>query len=234
LLADAHVVTEECDLLGPAEALHAAEAALVERAVERRRREFAIGRQCARRALARLGVTGYPLLVGPYGAPLWPAGLVGSITHTDADPAGFCGVAVAARQDVAALGIDAEGVDSLSPALWDFVLTDAEKRRLCGENRAGHLAKLAFVAKEATLKAVLPVAGRPLDFRDIQVDVAPAGDGFVAEVLAQVENLPPRMRRCAGRFARHDQIVLAAVVVPSRGEPASGLGQPFVGSHGIC
>jgi 4'-phosphopantetheinyl transferase EntD len=234
LFADARVVTEECDLLGPAEALHPAEAAFVERAVERRRREFAIGRQCARRALARLGVTGVPLLAGPHGAPLWPAGLLGSITHTHAGPAGFCGVAVAARQDVAALGIDAEGVDSLSPALWDLVLTDVEKRRLCGETRAGYLAKLAFVAKEAILKAVLPAAGQPLDFRDIQVDVAPAGSGFVAEILAQVENLPPRMRCCAGRFARHDQIVLAAVVVPNRGEPASGPERPFVGSHAIC
>lgn len=221
------MVTEECDLLGPAEAMHPAEAALVERAVERRRREFAIGRQCARRALARLGVIGFPLLVGPDRAPLWPAGLVGSITHTHAGPAGFCGAAVAARSDVAALGIDAEGVDPLSPALWDFVLTDAEKRRLDEKPKAGHLAKLAFVAKEATLKAVLPTAGQPLDFRDIQVDVAPAEDGFVAEVVAQVEKLPPWMRCCAGRFARHDRIILAAVVVPNRIELASGPERPL-------
>jgi 4'-phosphopantetheinyl transferase EntD len=214
--------------------MHPAEAALVERAVERRRREFAIGRQCARRALARLGVTGLPLLAGPNGAPLWPAGLVGSITHTHAGPAGFCGVAVAARQDVVALGIDAEGADSLAPALWYFVLTGAEKRRLDGNTRAGHLAKLAFVAKEATLKAVLPSAGQPLDFRDIHVDVAPAEDGFVAEVVVQVENLPPDMRRCVGRFARHDRIILAAVVVPNRGEPASGPERPFVGFHAMC
>jgi 4'-phosphopantetheinyl transferase EntD len=234
LFADVRVVTEECDLQGPAEAMYPEEAAHVERAVERRRREFAIGRQCARRALARLGITGLPLLAGPDGAPLWPAGLVGSITHTHAGPAGFCGVAVAARQEVAALGIDAEGADSLSPELWEFVLTDAEKRQLGGKPKPGHLAKLAFVAKEATLKAVLPFAGQPLDFRDIQVDLAPAEDGFSAEVLASVEKFPSWMRCCAGRFARHDQIILAAVLVPNRGEPASGPERPFVGFHAMC
>ncbi len=234
MFADVSVVTEECDLQGSAESMYPAEAVMVERAVERRRREFAIGRQCARRALARLGVTGFPLLAGPDRAPLWPAGIVGSITHTHAGAAGFCGVAVAARQDVAALGIDAEGVDPLPSDLWDFVLTDAEKRQLGRKPEAGYRAKLAFVAKEATLKAVLPAAGQPLDFRDIQVNVAPAEDGFVAEVIAQAEKLPPWMRCCAGRFARHDRIILAAVVVPNRIELASGPERSFVGFHAMC
>ncbi len=80
-----------------------AEAELVARAVEKRRREFAGGRDCARRALAALGIAPLAILSGERGEPLWPEGVVGAITHC----AGYRGSAVARAGEVAALGIDA-------------------------------------------------------------------------------------------------------------------------------
>jgi hypothetical protein len=68
--------------------------------------------------------------------------------------------------------------------------------------------------------------GRILEFRDVQVDLAPAGDGFVAEVLSQPETLPPRIPACAGRFAVGDHIAIAAVVMPADGNPRLGPYQP--------
>ena len=64
--------------------LHPAEAALVESARPQRRAEFATGRQCARIALREIGVEppDHPILADPHGAPLWQAGVIGSITHT--------------------------------------------------------------------------------------------------------------------------------------------------------
>lgn len=70
----------------------------------RRQREFATARSCARTALARLGVPPVPVLASPRGAPRWPAGVVGSITHCD----GYRAAAVAYTRDVVSLGIDAE------------------------------------------------------------------------------------------------------------------------------
>src|ERR1700757_4626476 len=64
----------ERDLL-PEEARH------VEKAVTKRRLEFAAGRRCARLALARLGATPGPILPGEDRTPRWPSALVGSITH---------------------------------------------------------------------------------------------------------------------------------------------------------
>ena len=61
--------------------LFPAEAAIVARAVERRKDEFATIRRCARTALAELGVPAGPILPGVRGAPVWPAGIVGSMTH---------------------------------------------------------------------------------------------------------------------------------------------------------
>src|SRR6185369_16867773 len=80
------------------------EEAVVSQAVERRRREFVTGRACARRALAALGVPPAPLLPGPRREPLWPAGVVGSITHCE----GYRACAVARDTAIASIGIDAE------------------------------------------------------------------------------------------------------------------------------
>jgi 4'-phosphopantetheinyl transferase EntD len=46
-----------------------------------RREEFLTGRWCARDALSKLGVPTSPVLVGCRGEPLWPNGVVGTITH---------------------------------------------------------------------------------------------------------------------------------------------------------
>jgi hypothetical protein len=54
------------------------EETVVANAVEKRRREFATARACARAALAKLGVPPVPIVPGHRGAPRWPQGVVGS------------------------------------------------------------------------------------------------------------------------------------------------------------
>ena len=88
----------------PGATLFPEEEAAIARAVPKRRREFATGRGCARAALNRLGEPPVPILRGPQGAPLWPAGVVGSITHCD----GYRAAAVARTSDIATVGLDAE------------------------------------------------------------------------------------------------------------------------------
>src|SRR5262245_27478480 len=92
---------DDCD--GPI-ALHPEGQPCVERAVAKRQAEFACGRRCARRALAMLGIENFPLVPGPHRAPLWPSGVVGSITHcTD-----LCAAVVARAGRIQSLGLDAE------------------------------------------------------------------------------------------------------------------------------
>jgi 4'-phosphopantetheinyl transferase EntD len=104
LVADDEVVVEGGDPRLPSEPLTQAEAALVERAIAKRKLEFAKGRECARRALRQLGVEGFSLLNGTRRAPLWPSGVVGTVTHCRT----FCAVAVARRNRYAGIGLDAE------------------------------------------------------------------------------------------------------------------------------
>lgn len=58
-----------------------AETALVSRATDERRLEFAAGRYCAHRALEQIGGPAVPILRGHLGSPTWPPGFAGSITH---------------------------------------------------------------------------------------------------------------------------------------------------------
>jgi 4'-phosphopantetheinyl transferase EntD len=79
------------------------EAAAVEGAVAERR-EFGTVRHCARKALLRIGVPPVPVLPDVDGAPRWPVGVVGSMTHC----AGYRAAAVARSSELCSVGIDAE------------------------------------------------------------------------------------------------------------------------------
>ena len=63
--------------------LYPEEAASIKRAVPKRWREFTAGRLCAREALRRLGIERHPILVGEHREPLWPSGVVGTLSHCD-------------------------------------------------------------------------------------------------------------------------------------------------------
>lgn len=164
------------------DALPAGEAALAARFAPGRRREFAAGRQCARRLLAELGAGAPLLLVGEFRAPGWPPGVVGSISHG----AGLCVVAVARCGAVRGLGVDVESDAPLGEALRRRVCSDGEARRLAGAGaeEAGRLAKLLFSAKEAVYKCVHPLLQRPLGLRAVEVRLGPQEGSFRVRALA--------------------------------------------------
>jgi 4'-phosphopantetheinyl transferase EntD len=215
------VLVEEQRLGTEPPAVHPLEAADVAAAVLRRRVEFATGRACARRALARLGVGGFVLRNGSDRAPRWPEGVVGSITHTGDVPGGTCAVAVASTRDVLALGLDAETGASLSPELWPDVLTPSERRWLNGAPEASRsrLARLAFSAKECFFKAQFPRTRRFLAFEDVEISVDVSASAFEARVVRGAPGGPegpegPFME-CRGRYLDGADLVLTGIAVPA-------------------
>jgi 4'-phosphopantetheinyl transferase EntD len=204
------VVCEE-RLTDPADAaLLAGEEAAVSRAVERRRREYATGRLCARAALARLGGPVVAIGRGSAGEPRWPSGLVGSITHCD----GYRAAAVARSSDVAAIGVDAEPHLPLPDDVGPYVLVDEERAWVEGE---GGLVpgvcwdRLLFSAKESVYKAWYPGTQRWLDFGDVTVTVDPHRGVFHARL--GVPAPAPYAEGIAGRWLVRDGLLLTAVVV---------------------
>jgi len=156
---------------GQALPLHPEEARLVAGAAEKRQRDFALGRACAHAALAQLDRDKGPIARTGNGAPLWPAGLVGSITHTP----GYAAALVARAADFAGLGVDAELVGGVTRELWPRLFDAGEQDFLMRHPDSARAATLLFSAKEACHKA-----GREpvLHFHALQIRLA--DDSFTA------------------------------------------------------
>ncbi|MFH8799065.1 4'-phosphopantetheinyl transferase [Streptomyces sp. NPDC017936] len=156
--------------------LYPQEEALVARAVAKRRREFTLVRSCARRAMEKLGVPPQPVLPGERGAPQWPAGLTGSMTHCD----GYGAAALVRADDLASVGIDAEPHAPLPDGVLSAIALPAEAERLralAADRPDVHWDRLLFSAKESVYKAWFPLTRKWLDFSeaDITVDAGLAG-----------------------------------------------------------
>lgn len=181
-----------------------AERALVERAVEKRQREFRMGRHCARTALQRLGIVDFAVLVGNNREPLWPAGVVGSITHTR----GFCAAAIAPSSHFVGIGIDAEVAEPLEPSIAAAVATRSETSRIDALD-PGLAARVVFSAKEAFYKCQFYRTRHWLGFFDVSLELEDSGD-FSATLLVDA---PPLRRGFSvrGRWALTEALLFTTV-----------------------
>ncbi len=153
-------------------AIHPDENVHVAGAAENRRRDFALGRACARAALAGLGHGDAVIAKGGDGAPVWPAGIVGSITHTR----GYAAALAGESRGFAEIGIDAERAGGVTPDLWPRLFTADEQLTLRTHPNPALAATLLFCAKEACYKAWMLKGA--LAFREIEVALEKGG--FVA------------------------------------------------------
>lgn len=191
------------------------EADVVARARAGRRREFGTARLCARRALGALGLPASPLPRGPRGAPVWPEGVVGSITHCD----GYRAAAVARDRDAVALGVDAEPDAPLSARALEAVASGEERRRLVEHRRCRpdvSWDRLLFSAKESVYKVWSPLVGRWLGFEDAEVRFDPPGEGSRGTFHATIPAAPtgiPLPRRLSGHWLSRDGLLVTAIAV---------------------
>ncbi len=188
-----------------------AETALVARAVDSRRREFRVGRACAHRALARLGIAGHTIGAHPERDPVWPDGIVGSITHTvDCGGRLRCVAAVAPTRVAAGIGIDAEPSTPLDDDLMALVCRPGEVAS--GDRDA---AKVVFCVKEALYKAIFPLTRRFLEFSDVSTTVSLADGTFTARAVTGAGGPRfPEGRSVHGGVVVLDGLVLASLRLP--------------------
>lgn len=189
------------------------EAERVAKAVTKRRREFATVRHCARQALGELGVAPVALLNGERGAPKWPDGVVGSMTHC----AGYRAAVVALQSVIHTVGIDAEPHDTLPEGVQGMIARDEEQGMLASLADADpgiHWDRMLFCAKEAVYKAWYPLTHKWLGFEEASITLDPAGT-FHARLLvpgpivagAQVDAFH-------GRWIVGDGLVITAIAIP--------------------
>jgi 4'-phosphopantetheinyl transferase EntD len=195
--------------------LYPQERAFIARATESRRREFATARACARAALARLGQPPVAVLPGPGGAPQWPDGVTGSITHC----AGYRAAAVVMTRDVASLGVDAEPNEALpNHGMLKLIALRDERVRL--EELAHGVPgicwdRLLFCAKESVYKAWFPLARSWLGFESADIVINPHEGTFTGRLLVPgplVNGVP--LTQLNGRWLADKGLLATVVVVP--------------------
>ena len=185
----------EMEDVGQPALLAPGEEALVAKAAPKRRRDFAQGRACALQALAALGHDNAIIGRRDNGAPLWPDGIAGSITHT----AGYAAALVSDASRFSGIGLDAERVGGVTQDLWPRLFGAAERDYLetLDEEDRKLAATLFFCAKEACYKAWGMETALP--FREIHVT---RGEGGFSATRSD-DSLK-------GRFAVQGDLLLAA------------------------
>jgi 4'-phosphopantetheinyl transferase EntD len=195
----------------PETELHPDEWQAVQRAVPKRLRDFCGGRHCARHTLRTWGWHDVPILKGQHGEPLWPHGVIGSITHCES----YCAAATTTSSQYRSLGIDAEPDAPLPESVWERVVTDSEAAQL-ERLPAGHWGRLLFSAKESIFKAWFPLTHQWIDFADVDVRFELLEETFSARAVGKAA-LSSRFdwRRLAGRFRAVQGLLITSAVMQS-------------------
>jgi 4'-phosphopantetheinyl transferase EntD len=213
LILPAGVESQECFGEAPGGALFTEEEQIISNAVPARRRDYATVRSCARACLERLGYPPVPILPGIGGAPTWPAGVKGSMTHCT----GYAAAAVSANPRISTIGIDAEPDAPLPDGVLDLVATPAEQDHLAAtpvEPDSPNWDRLLFSAKEAVYKTWFPLVGDWLDHQEAEILINPQAQTF--EALLCRDGLiinGHQIHRIHGRWTRKRGILATAVVL---------------------
>ncbi len=188
-----------------------AEEAAIAGAVASRRREFRAGRAVARQAMRGLAVTPAAIPVRDDRSPVWPEGIVGSISHCD----DLCVAAVGSVEDGwLAIGIDVEPRAPLPPELVAEVC-GAEEQKWLAEQQfygSGELARLIFCAKECVYKAQYALSHRLFGFDVLTIRIDPENARFTARFA---RNAAPFLAgdELEGRYAMDAAHIVAAIAL---------------------
>jgi enterobactin synthetase component D len=179
----------------------------------KRQTEFLAGRLCARHALLQLTGTPSVPAVGDDRAPCWPAGVVGSISHSD----GWAAALVGAQADWRGLGLDIERL--MSPAratrLQASILTPAELVRLAQypQEQQAWLVSLTFSLKESLYKALYPLVQQAFYFQHAELLTHCAAGTAQLQLLRDLGPDWPAGSRLNGQFVQLNERLLSLVSI---------------------
>lgn len=174
-----------------------------------RRYEFAMGRQCARAALAALGFPPTEIPAGRNREPVWPAGVRGSLSHAS----GAWAAAVALRSDILSLGLDIDTDEALPEETAEEIVRRDERAQPTPIGMPIELwEKIVFSAKESVFKAWFPATGTWLGFPDCRIGVEDSGT-ITAEVITARPTFWPK--ETLGSWSVNAGYVRTSVWIPA-------------------
>lgn len=193
--------------------LFPSERAAIARSVGKRQREFTTVRACAREALSALGVGPVALVPGERGAPTWPDGVVGSMTHC----AGYRAAVVAEQTKLASVGIDAEPNNALPDGVLETIALPRDLTDIYMLPTSAGVAwdRLLFSAKESVYKTWFPLTRCWLDFDEAEIGIDPDGT-FTARLLVAGPVVAGREQTTfRGRWRAERDVIVTAIALPA-------------------
>ena len=202
-------------------------ASFLSQAVVKRKAEFLAGRYAAQQAIKRREVEQTTVEIGYCRSPIWPIGLVGSITHTTTQA--IC--AVARNTDYRSVGIDLADLISLATAneikshIIQIHETDAfSQLPLTFEQSL----TLAFSAKESVFKALYPQVGAYFEFHAAEISEVKMKDHtFLIRLTRNLTDTLVKGTAFRGSFKMQSDMVFTSIFVKQRPEFASEQRQNF-------
>jgi len=170
--------------------------------------DFSTGRYCAIKALEQLGIKDAIIPIGIDREPIWPDGIVGSISHCDS----LVGAIVAKKSEHISLGLDIEEIGRVTSDLWDLVFTENEKVYLnvLTGRKLEEQSTAIFSIKEAFYKFQHPLTKTFLDFLDVEVSL-PSMDKVV--VISDEISLDSMIRKNKIKYFFDNDCVISIIII---------------------
>lgn len=190
----------------PGSYLFGNEKKIIKKANKKRTEDFTTGRWCSRKVLHQMGLKPSAILNGIEGEPLWPEGIIGSISHTRG---AYCAVSVF-KKDYPSIGIDIEERKrKISASAIEYITNRDERKWLKTKNENQILnAMLIFSAKESVFKLLYPLLKRRFYFKAVSIKKINLDNSFTALVKEQLSNTIKKGMKIHGYFFYNSKWVL--------------------------
>jgi len=162
---------EELELLGP-------------KAIQKRRKEFCLGRSAAHSALSKINITNFPILKGGHNEPIWPPGVAGAISHSSE----IALAAVARKEKSAGVGLDIELLDeTISTDIVKLICTLREAEWVAaGKEQRIERMLMIFSAKESAFKAFFSLMNVFISYLDFELIWDETAGHFEGRLLTSI------------------------------------------------
>lgn len=214
-LLSQNIVGIECFRDVSLEHLYPQELALISNSVSERQKEFSTARWCARKAMEKLGYPPYPILRGMNREPLWPEGLVGSITHCF----GYRAAVLAKNKYYHSIGIDAEPHLPLPNDVIIAITSEQERKHLLDlEKYKDHLQweRILFSIKESIFKSWYPITHTWLDFTQANIYIDPINNVFEANLILECYKIWPYSTNIKGKWTVSNNLIRSLSIIPKK------------------
>lgn len=173
---------------------------------DKRKMDYLAGRLCGLEALKKLNIQVNNIPMQKDRSPLWPDGIVGSITHTN-------GIAIAAvSNSLKGIGIDAERLMSENRYKKISKMFVSENEKSLVETNLEINPTLIFSAKESLYKALYPQCMQYFGFLEATL-ISIKKNSFEIELHSEHSSVKPLDKIYSGKYSLFNDLLVSWITI---------------------